>query len=95
MPRCRNRKSSQGRIPLFMNRAERLKEVLTEGCAIRLVEDDIYSALSDDSNRHFYDRRATAYDSVVGTRLYNRIMWGTSPLDYIAFASEAIMSGLC
>src|SRR6266508_6616840 len=76
MPRCRNRKSSQGRIPLFMNRAERLKEVLTEGCAIRLVEDDIYSALSDDSNRHFYDRRATAYDSVVGTRLYNRIMWG-------------------
>ncbi len=78
-----------------MNRAERLKEVLTEGCAIRLVEDDIYSALSDDSNRHFYDRRATAYDSVVGTRLYNRIMWGTSPLDYIAFASEAIMSGLC
>jgi ubiquinone/menaquinone biosynthesis C-methylase UbiE len=75
-----------------MNRAERLKEVLTEGCAIRLVEDDIYSALSDDSNRHFYDRRATAYDSVVGTRLYNRIMWGTSPLDYIAFASEAIMS---
>lgn len=75
-----------------MNRAERLKEVLTEGCAIRLVEDDIYSALSDDSNRHFYDRRATAYDSVVGTRLYNRMMWGTSPLDYIAFASEAIMS---
>jgi hypothetical protein len=75
-----------------MNRAERLKEVLTEGCAIRLVKDDIYSALSDDSNRHFYDRRATAYDSVVGTRLYNRIMWGTSPLDYIAFASEAIMS---
>src|SRR4030095_15065280 len=92
MPQRRNRKSSQGRIPVFMNRAEQLKEVLTEGCAIRLIEDHIYSALPEASSRHFYDRRATAYDSVVGTRLYNRIMWGTSPLDYVAFAREAIMS---
>jgi ubiquinone/menaquinone biosynthesis C-methylase UbiE len=93
MPQRRNRKSSQGRIPVFMNRAEQLKEALTEGCAIRLIEDHIYSALPEaSSSRHFYDRRATAYDSVVGTRLYNRIMWGTSPLDYVAFAREAIMS---
>jgi len=75
-----------------MNRAERLKEVLTEGCAIRLIEDHIYSALPEASSRHFYDRRATAYDSVVGTRIYNWMMWGTSPLDYVAFAREAIMS---
>jgi ubiquinone/menaquinone biosynthesis C-methylase UbiE len=75
-----------------MNKAEQLREVLTEGCAIRLVEDDIYSALREDQQRHFYDRRATAYDAIVGTRIYNRIMWGTSPLDYVAFAREAIRS---
>jgi hypothetical protein len=92
MTRCRNRKLSQGCIPVFMNRAEQLKELLTEGCEIRLIEDHIYPALPEASSRHFYDRRATAYDSVVGTRLYNRIMWGTSPLDYVAFAREAIMS---
>ena len=67
-------------------------EVFAEGCAIRLVEDDIYSALPEVPHRHLYDKRAVAYDSVVGTRLYNRIMWGTSPLDYVAFAREAVMS---
>jgi hypothetical protein len=31
--------------------------VLTEGCAVRLVEDDIYSALREAQLRYFYDRR--------------------------------------
>lgn len=66
--------------------------MLAEGCIIRLVEDDIYSALPDVPHKHLYDRRAAAYDSVVSTWLYNRLMWGTSPLDYIAFAREAVVS---
>jgi len=69
-----------------------LKEVLSEGCIVRLVEDNIYSALPDAPHKHLYDRRAAAYDSVVSTWLYNRLMWGTSPLDYIAFAREAVVS---
>ncbi len=75
-----------------MNHSEELKEVLAEGCIIRLVEDDIYSALPDAPHKHLYDRRASAYDSIVSTWLYNRLMWGTSPLDYVAFAREAIVS---
>ena len=75
-----------------MGRLEKIKEVLSEGSTIRLVEDHIYSALPDARHRHLYDRRAAAYDSVVGTGLYNRVMWGTSPLDYIAFAGEAVIS---
>ena len=59
---------------------------------VRLVEDDIYSVLPDVPHKHLYDRRAAAYDSVVSTWLYNRVMWGTSPLDYVAFAREAIVS---
>jgi len=75
-----------------MNHLEELKEVLEEGCIIRLVEDDIYSILPDAPHKYLYDRRASAYDSIVSTWLYNRLMWGTSPLDYVAFAREAILS---
>ncbi len=66
--------------------------MLPEGCAIRLVEDNIYSALPDAPYTHLYDRRAAAYDAVVSTWIYNRLMWGTSPLDYTAFAREAVVS---
>ena len=75
-----------------MNHSEQFKDVLAEGCIIRRLEDDIYSALPDVPHRHLYDRRAAAYDSVVSTWLYNRLMWGTSPLDYVAFAREAVGS---
>lgn len=40
-----------------------------------------------------YDRRAAAYDLVVGSRLYNRVMWGSSPRAYAAFAERAVRSG--
>jgi SAM-dependent methyltransferase len=74
-----------------MNHLQELKDVLAEGCILRLVEDDIYSVLPDVPHKHLYDRRAAAYDSVVSTWLYNRVMWGTSPLDYVAFAREAVV----
>ena len=40
-----------------------------------------------------YDRRAAAYDRVVGGRLYNRLLWGSSPAAYAAFAARAVSSG--
>ena len=39
-----------------------------------------------------YDRRAAAYDAMVGSRLYNRLAWGTDPDDYAAFARRAVAS---
>jgi len=69
-----------------------LQEVLAEGRTASLVEDSIYSALRDTSLQHPYDRRATVYDLIVATRLYNQILWGSSPLDYAAFAQRAITS---
>jgi SAM-dependent methyltransferase len=75
-----------------MDQSEKLKDVLSEGRVIRLVDDDIYSVLPDTPHDHLYDRRALAYDAVVSTWLYNRIMWGTSPADYITFAREAVFS---
>lgn len=39
-----------------------------------------------------YDRRAALYERVVGNRTYNRLVWGTSPAAYRAFAAEAVAS---
>src|SRR6185503_19503560 len=77
---------------LQMNHSDGWQVVLTDGCVIRAVEDNIYSALADVQHNHLYDKRAAAYDAVVSTWLYNRVMWGTSPADYVAFAREALDS---
>ena len=68
-----------------------LNDVLAHNRVARLLEDDIYSVLPD-SQPHHYDRRATVYDWVVGSRSYNAIMWGSAPRDYVAFARQAIES---
>jgi ubiquinone/menaquinone biosynthesis C-methylase UbiE len=69
-----------------------LNEVLDHNRVARLIDDDIYSVLPDASQSHHYDRRATVYDRVVGSRLYNSIMWGSAPRDYVAFARQAVDS---
>lgn len=75
-----------------MDIADKLKDLLADNRTVKLVENDIYSVLSDVSHKHHYDKRATVYDLVVGTRLYNFILWGSSPLDYTAFGRRAIDS---
>ncbi|MBJ7331118.1 MAG: class I SAM-dependent methyltransferase [Solirubrobacteraceae bacterium] len=37
-----------------------------------------------------YDRKAAGYDRLVRSRTYNRLVWGTTPDDYEAFAAAAI-----
>lgn len=39
-----------------------------------------------------YDGRADAYDRLIGSRWYNRLLWDTSPDDYAAFAQRAVDS---
>ena len=75
-----------------MDALDDLKEVLAENCALRLVENGIYSVLPEDTSKHDYDRKANVYDWVVSTRLYNSVMWGSSPLAYRAFARQAVES---
>jgi ubiquinone/menaquinone biosynthesis C-methylase UbiE len=75
-----------------MDALDELKMMLADGRAVRLVEDGIYSVLPDASRQHHYDKRATVYDLVVSTRLYNAVMWGSSPLEYVAFARSAMTS---
>ena len=40
-----------------------------------------------------YDRHAAIYDRLIGSPLYNRLVWGTSTDEYSAFAREALASG--
>ena len=75
-----------------MDALEELKNVLAEQRTVRLIADDIYSVLPDTSVQHQYDKRATVYDSVVRAWLYNFVMWGTSPGDYVQFARQALDS---
>ena len=46
-----------------------------------------------DGAESVYDRHPAAYDAMVGSRLYNRIAWGTDPADYAAIARAAVESG--
>jgi SAM-dependent methyltransferase len=56
---------------------------------IRKVESNIYSSL-DNTPRTCYDKKAWIYEFLVGNFLYNKLMWGTSPGDYVDYAREVL-----
>ncbi|RYG28338.1 MAG: class I SAM-dependent methyltransferase, partial [Chitinophagaceae bacterium] len=56
---------------------------------IRKVESNIYSCL-DHSSKASYDRKARVYEFLVGNFIYNKVMWGTSPRDYVHYAREVL-----
>ena len=58
---------------------------------LRAIRPSIYSALSFEmQEKASYDSRATSYDRVVGSWLYNHLMWGASTASYRAFANRAL-----
>jgi ubiquinone/menaquinone biosynthesis C-methylase UbiE len=75
-----------------MNQLDTLKEVIEYDRTVRLVEENIYSVLPAIQQTYQYDKKAAIYDFVVGSSLYNRVMWGDSPTNYMAFARRAIKS---
>ena len=71
-----------------------LGSLLRDGYTLREADRDILSVLPDAAAPHPFDRWALAatYDRVVATRLYNRIVWGTTPADYVGFEQRALES---
>jgi len=57
----------------------------------RKIDADIYSVL-DNYAGAAYDSKARIYEKLVSKKLYNKIIWGTSPEDYKEFARKAIHS---
>ena len=70
-----------------------LTDLLCDSRALRAVDDRVWSVLPAGAPGQRYDGRARAYDAVVGSRLYNRLLWGSSPRAYSAFAARALASG--
>ena len=70
--------------------------LLLDGYTLREADRDILSVLSDAESPHPFDSWALAvtYDRVVATRPYNRIVWGTTPSDYVAFEQRALESDM-
>lgn len=56
---------------------------------IRKIESNIYSSLQHMPATR-YDRKARIYEFLVGNFLYNKLMWGTSPGDYVDYAREVL-----
>jgi SAM-dependent methyltransferase len=63
-----------------------LSKLLADKRLARPVSDDIWSVLPPDAPSQPYDGRAKLYDRLIGSHVYNRFAWGTSPADYAAFA---------
>jgi SAM-dependent methyltransferase len=53
----------------------------------------VLSALPAGEDGAPYDRHARLYDRLIGNPVYNRLLWGTHPRRYAAFADEALASG--
>ncbi|WP_067738585.1 class I SAM-dependent methyltransferase [Novosphingobium naphthalenivorans] len=70
-----------------------LDGLLTAGGPLRLIEEGIWSVMPADTVSQPYDGRARLYDRLIGSRIYNRLAWGTSPASYTAFARKAAQSG--
>ena len=69
-----------------------LREVLADGVAAREAGGGIWSVLPADVGPHPYDSWAGVYDAVVGSGVYNRLAWRSSPREYTRFAAEALAS---
>jgi SAM-dependent methyltransferase len=72
--------------------AKWIADVMDGGRPLRELDDRLFSVLPEGTAGHAYDVRAWAYDRMIGSRLYNRIAWGSSPADYRRFARRAVQA---
>ena len=73
-----------------MPKAIPLTALLVDPGSVREISPDLYSALPNGMGPASYDRKAAAYDAVVGRSLYHRIFWGTSAAAYSRFGRKAL-----
>lgn len=66
-----------------------LRAILSNPNAARELSPGLYTAFPEETGAP-YDRRAVAYDAIVGRSIYHRAFWGTSALAYARFARAAL-----
>lgn len=57
---------------------------------LRKTKDGLFSVV-DAPGIAAYDNKAKAYERIVRSKLYNQVIWGAQPKDYIHFAEKAIL----
>lgn len=72
----------------------RMEKTLLEGVEVRRVSENVVSVMPAGEQGAPYDRRASLYDRLVPSVAYNRVLWGTRPADYVAFARQAVQAGV-
>lgn len=70
-----------------------LDDLLSPTVSRREARPGIASVLPPDVEGTAYDTRAAAYDRVVGSALYNRLIWGVSTARYRTFVDRALADG--
>lgn len=71
----------------------KLSSILRSGYNLRNDRGSVISVLSEDASSGSYDGRAKLYDAIVGSSIYNRLMWGASVDSYRSFAKRALNDG--
>lgn len=71
-----------------MNSVEQTQILLKPGIDLTEIEPGIFSTVSNPRPQSF-DRLARAYDRLIRSKLYNGLVWGTSPASYRWFAEQA------
>ena len=69
-----------------------LSRLLAADAPLRGVDSGLLSVLDEADAGAPYDARAFGYDLVIGSKLYSRFVWDSSPDDYAAFISAALAS---
>lgn len=72
-----------------MARPVDLQTLLRAERTLRPLPSGVCSVLESTAPDAPYDRIAKFYDRLIGSPLYNRVIWGARPADYTAFAAEA------
>lgn len=76
-----------------------IDDLLQPDRELRDAGNGLLSALAPGASDTPYDQHAAVYDHLIGYRLYNRMVWGTSPAAYAyaAFASprSPTVTGRC
>ncbi len=67
--------------------------LIAPGIQLRDEGDGVLSAIAVQSQAAPYDRHASLYDRLIGSRFYNRVIWGIRTADYAVFAAEALRNG--
>ncbi|MBN2801311.1 MAG: class I SAM-dependent methyltransferase [Deltaproteobacteria bacterium] len=70
-----------------------LRALLSPEAQVQPLRDGVVTVLPPDRRAAAYDRLAPGYDLLVGSRIYNRLVWGSSPAHYAQLAATALIEG--